>query len=1184
MAENLEPIDIDINLRQNVSEEAPKASAANEKMTQTVEILQKEVERLNTVISDMGTALEAQRKIAEASNVQNSNYLKTIDGLQASLSQAQAELDLYRDTFDKVNTAIGEGADVSSVLNDVRESLVETEKGLIDNAVELVQNQNEINDSIDAGTKKTAEFSGTNRILSAAIKEVLKNLGVENTALLNTAGNVKLITSLKAAWTKATVGLTTAQKGLALAALATGIGAVITVIAGIVYAYKNWKDSQDEVNRALSDNRKMNDSAAASVSKQIVVYEKLRKEYLELGNDLKAQKKYIDDNQKSFNQLGVSVNTVNDANNIFVDNADKFREAMLIRAQSVAAMELAAEKYRQSMEKMNEAEERRLNPSFGDKFAGRIKSVKSWIPGMGLFTDFKDEIQKEANDAADALVEESKKLEDGISKFVDAGFSAEKKSVEAFKKAGVSQNDTFVEGTKAYYENQKKRASERLSALKGVKKDSKEWKEAVADYNEASNKLKIWDIDWQNRAGAKGESLAEKRLKREKKAAEDLVKKTGEYQKQIDASRVAAIEEGAEKQRQAAKAEYDKTKIYIEKELRELAALEEITKNPADGQRNKLVELDAAALSEYESKIKTINADSAKIIGSIFEEVNSNFQSELDNNLSAIHKYYDDAVKEARKNGATVEQINELQVKRDLSLEQAKSDAKLKALDFETEIAARRQAISEKAYFFEEDRLRDQINIEKRAAEERLRILKNQYKKSPTTELKQEIDSITVSLEEMDNELKQLSVQKFRAVLAVARQLSEVMGKIAGFENIGEQMQAVEQVVQSAVSFSQKDFIGGVTSGLGAISSFVSMITSEKERQEAIEMELLRLQQDYNIAQRQGKLDLIESVDYLRIFRDNMQALIWLVEKGFISESNFGAWDALNEKLKQSMDNLDQFMKDYDHQITSMESFIQSTYNNKEFRRAWKEANPILEDWKNGIIDTIEAAKRLEAIGSIELSFDISKTIDEIDKLKDEIAELSQQMDEFATGTDFDGFLNDALNAINEMRKGVADLADFTEDALLNAVLSSFKYQVLAESLKPLYDELADKFINDFDNLDKAWGDNWQQRLNDMLGDSTDALGKLFDALGIADSEQRTGASGGLERISQDSANELNGNFYALFQLVGDIRNMKRDSRDVMKAIQNQLDRIADNTEYCRYLENVKNTLEDMQNRGVKMR
>jgi len=122
-------------------------------------------------------------------------------------------------------------------------------------------------------------------------------------------------------------------------------------------------------------------------------------------------------------------------------------------------------------------------------------------------------------------------------------------------------------------------------------------------------------------------------------------------------------------------------------------------------------------------------------------------------------------------------------------------------------------------------------------------------------------------------------------------------------------------------------------------------------------------------------------------------------------------------------------------------------------------------------------------------------------------------------------FLSDAANAISDLSGNVTSLADFTEEKLTNAILSSFKYQILSNALKPMYDELADMFLSG--NYDASAANDWKQRLTDILNTNSKELDKIFSAFGIdpkeVGSSSQTPSSGYSVSMSQDTGDKLVG-------------------------------------------------------------
>ncbi|MEE0617310.1 MAG: hypothetical protein UCP83_08465 [Intestinibacter bartlettii] len=102
-------------------------------------------------------------------------------------------------------------------------------------------------------------------------------------------------------------------------------------------------DVVDSVDEVLTKNTK-------SLGEQIATLRKLSDEWKNLGGNLKKQQQFIKDNQSEFNKLDVSINNVNQAENLLVDNTDVFIKALYARAKATAAMQVAAEYYGKAIE------------------------------------------------------------------------------------------------------------------------------------------------------------------------------------------------------------------------------------------------------------------------------------------------------------------------------------------------------------------------------------------------------------------------------------------------------------------------------------------------------------------------------------------------------------------------------------------------------------------------------------------------------------------------------------------------------------------------------------------------------------------------------------------------------------------------------------------------------------------
>lgn len=96
--------------------------------------------------------------------------------------------------------------------------------------------------------------------------------------------------------------------------------------------------------------------SSSSFGQNVANLKKLSREWKDLSDD-KARVQWIKDNKTEFDKLDVSINNVNDAENVFVKNTDAMIEALKLRAKQTAAMKLAADYYEKSLQKAMEAEQ-----------------------------------------------------------------------------------------------------------------------------------------------------------------------------------------------------------------------------------------------------------------------------------------------------------------------------------------------------------------------------------------------------------------------------------------------------------------------------------------------------------------------------------------------------------------------------------------------------------------------------------------------------------------------------------------------------------------------------------------------------------------------------------------------------------------------------------------------------------
>ena len=234
-----------------------------------------------------------------------------------------------------------------------------------------------------------------------------------------------------------------------------------------------WAKSLVEGRKSLADTletlEEFQESVADTSASTVVQIQRMAAEWTALGNNLDAQKLYILNNKSAFDELGVSISDVSDAENIFITNKDKFIDSITARAQAAATMNMATEEYKKAIQKMQEAEampEKKTYTHYvGQLFRGE------WVTSE---YDNPDRIDTQAE--ANRLFQSGDEL---INKYIQ--YSSEEQ--QTLEEIGAKTTDSLVAGSVAAIEAsiaQKKEALDRLTnkadydkALKDIEAEQK---------------------------------------------------------------------------------------------------------------------------------------------------------------------------------------------------------------------------------------------------------------------------------------------------------------------------------------------------------------------------------------------------------------------------------------------------------------------------------------------------------------------------------------------------------------------------------------------------------------------------------------------------------------------------------------------------------------------------------------
>lgn len=137
------------------------------------------------------------------------------------------------------------------------------------------------------------------------------------------------------------------------------------VVAAAAVAVYNFAKSNDEATRAQEDlnksseNYKKNqESQNQTVAESIVKFKTLQSQWNDLGNDLNAKKKFVDDNKTAFKDLGLKVDGVTSAEETFGKNANAVIAAMRARARAAAAYATMVDNLKDQYAKLGQIEQK----------------------------------------------------------------------------------------------------------------------------------------------------------------------------------------------------------------------------------------------------------------------------------------------------------------------------------------------------------------------------------------------------------------------------------------------------------------------------------------------------------------------------------------------------------------------------------------------------------------------------------------------------------------------------------------------------------------------------------------------------------------------------------------------------------------------------------------------------------
>lgn len=228
-----------------------------------------------------------------------------------------------------------------------------------------------------------------------------------------------------------------------------GISALIALVAHFSNKAREAKKTQEEFTKAMIE----------GAYKPIGKIEELSAKYTALGENIKQKEQFIKDNKKAFDELGVSVTSVRDAENLLIKNKDAFIAAQIAKAKAMVYTQQATEKIKKQMELQAEYE------SMSDT---RSQWVQTSSFGTGYYVQVKNTAKEEKKKEIESL---NKEIKDGYNNVIQE----EANAIKAMQDSGIKATKEYAKGTVGAIEQA---ISEKQEALKNLVPKSAEWNKA----------------------------------------------------------------------------------------------------------------------------------------------------------------------------------------------------------------------------------------------------------------------------------------------------------------------------------------------------------------------------------------------------------------------------------------------------------------------------------------------------------------------------------------------------------------------------------------------------------------------------------------------------------------------------------------------------------------------------------
>ena len=394
-------------------------------------------------LQDIQGDIQTQGKILSNDEAQFQGIISGLNGVVGGFTAAQGAVALFageNENLQKIMLKVQSLMSITMGLQQVSQALnkdsafrLATINGLKEwwNKLTAIGRGEQVAETVAKTADTTATIAQTSATTTntAAVQANTAAKTGDATATSGAAAAQGVQTASAVAGTAANIGLAGAFRMVGAAIKSIPVfGWILAGISALIALVSHFVGKANEAKKAAEEWYK---SIAENAYKPIATIEELAVKWNALGDDLEKKKKFIEENKKAFDELGVAINGVTDAENLLIANKQAFIDAQIEKAKASIYLAQAQEKIKEYIKAEQEYK------AMPDK---RSYYVQTSSFGTGYYVEGENTAKKEKKKELDELKAE-------ITQGYTNAAAAEKAGLKKLKDAGIDATQTYAKGS-----------------------------------------------------------------------------------------------------------------------------------------------------------------------------------------------------------------------------------------------------------------------------------------------------------------------------------------------------------------------------------------------------------------------------------------------------------------------------------------------------------------------------------------------------------------------------------------------------------------------------------------------------------------------------------------------------------------------------------------------------------------